>query len=189
MKRFFKDFESIDKFSLSLDYHQNELTCAHCSKNDQFISHGIVYKQRSMLESDKVGKRLFCSNRYGRTGCGRTFQLYIASEIPHLLYTGAQVFVFISALLANMTLVESYLKAIGKPDNDPRNAWRWLDKLNRKLTDYRVWVKVRTNHHSLQFKYLNTRFRHLLPTLAHLISKIPEGLCSYYQIHCQCTFI
>jgi len=32
MKRFYPDFESLNAFTLSLDYHQDELACAHCSK-------------------------------------------------------------------------------------------------------------------------------------------------------------
>ncbi len=82
MQRFFKDYDSINQFSLSLDFHQDKVKCSFCLKNDQLISHGNVYKQRSMSVKEKVGKRIFCSNRYGRSGCGRTFQLYIATEVP-----------------------------------------------------------------------------------------------------------
>ncbi|MDQ7050594.1 MAG: hypothetical protein Q9M92_14110 [Enterobacterales bacterium] len=58
MKRFYPDFCTINAFTLSLDYHQNELECAHCSKHDQFVSHGIIYKQRSSAFAEKVGKRI-----------------------------------------------------------------------------------------------------------------------------------
>ena len=55
MKQFYPDFESIHVFTLSLDFHQNELECAHCRQNDQFVSHGIIYKQRSGSFTEKVG--------------------------------------------------------------------------------------------------------------------------------------
>lgn len=98
MQKFYPDYDTIHRFTLSLDYHQNEVACLHCLKHDQFVSHGIIYKQRSMAVAEKVGKRLFCSNRSGRMGCGRTFQLYVASEVPSFRYGAAQLFVFISAL-------------------------------------------------------------------------------------------
>ncbi len=101
MQRFFEDFESIQQFTHSLNYHQNQLECSHCLKCDQFISHGIVFKQRSIDVKEPVGKRLFCSNLYGRSGCGRTFQLYVASEIPSFQYGAAPLIIFLASLLAS----------------------------------------------------------------------------------------
>ena len=63
MQRFFEDFESIKQFTRSLDYYQYKLECAHCLKNDQFVSHGIVYKQRSLTLSEPVGKRILPTGR------------------------------------------------------------------------------------------------------------------------------
>ncbi|MFQ3248044.1 MAG: hypothetical protein ACI9SP_004704 [Arenicella sp.] len=82
MQRFFDSFSIINLFTLSLDHHQNKTQCAHCLKNNQFISHGIIYKQTSIAERKPVGKRIICSNRYGRSGCGRTVQLYVSNRIP-----------------------------------------------------------------------------------------------------------
>lgn len=188
MKLFYPDFESIHRLTLSLDVHQNELQCAHCLKNDQFISHGIVYKQRSRTLAEKVGKRLFCSNRYGRQGCGRTVQLYVATEIPSLRYGAAQLFVFISALLAKLNIHEAYHHATGQ--FEPRNAWRWLKRLMFKLSDYRSFLRSRktvfskpdplpSSSHSLQ---------HLLPTFDRLFTSTHNG-CVDYQMARQRPFL
>ena len=168
MQRFFEDYESIKQFTLSLDYHQDQLECAHCLKNDQFVSHGIVYKQRSMTLSEPVGKRIFCSNRYGRSGCGRTVQLYVADEFPSFQYGAAVLFIFIVSLLANLTVPESYEKATGQSES--RNAWRWLNRLIRRLTDYRRFLKVRLDSISTQFKAHVRRLRILLPRLERLVA-------------------
>ncbi|MCF6263397.1 MAG: hypothetical protein L3J24_07420, partial [Xanthomonadales bacterium] len=125
MQRFFTDFESIDKFTLSLDFHQNKLECSHCLKNDQFISHGIIYKQRSIHQLEKVGKRIFCSNRYGHRGCGRTFQLYVSKQFPSFRYHAAHLLVFISSLLNQLPVKRAYFAATGQSSS--RNAWRWLN--------------------------------------------------------------
>ncbi len=179
MQRFFKDFESIDQFTLSLDYHQDKLECVHCSKHDQFVSHGIVYKQRSIAIKEPVGKRIFCSNRYGRSGCGRTFQLYIASEIPHFRYGAAHLFVFISCLLANLTIHESYQQASGPFES--RHAWRWLNKLMAKLGDYRTFLKKRIESLTSYFIPRTQQLKHLLPTLKRLLSNNLDCPLCHYQ--------
>lgn len=187
MQRFFEDFESIKQFTRSLDYYQDKLECAHCLKQDQFVSHGIVYKQRSMLLSEPVGKRIFCSNRYGRSGCGRTFQLYVASELPSFQYGTAHLFVFIASLLANMTVIKSYEKATGQSVS--RNAWRWINKLMCRLIDYRSVLRTRAETISTQFRAKARRLQVLLPTIAQLFSRLKEHPCAIYQLLSQSSFI
>ena len=186
MKRFYPDFESLNAFTLSFDYHQNELICAHCSKNDQFVSHGIIYKQRSSAFSEKVGKRIFCSNRYGRKGCGRTFQLFVASEIPCLRYGAAHLFIFITALLENSTICEAYHQATGQ--SEFRNAWRWLKKLMLNLSEYRHFLKTRTDNSINPFRSKSNHLKHCLPTLSRLFFKKNNG-CFNYQSSQQKAFL
>ena len=186
MQRFFTDFDAIDAFTLSLDYHQDKIECCHCSRNGQLVSHGIISKQRSIKVSEPVGKRVFCSNRYGRTGCGRTFQLYVASELPSFQYGAAPLVLFISLLLAHFTVSEAYQKATGQWDT--RNAWRWINKLIRKLGDYRCFLNTRTQSAANTFSSRVRRYQILLPTLAQLTA-YDNGACSSYQLITQYPFI
>ena len=185
MKRFYPNFNTIDAFTLSLDYHQNELECAHCSKHDQFVSHGIIYKQRSSSIAEKVGKRIFCSNRYGRNGCGHTFQLYTANEIPSFRYGAAHLFIFIAALIANQTISEAYIKATGHTEY--RNAWRWLSRLMLKLSEYRCFLKVRKDDSFDLPHSTSSSLKHLLPTLNRLFTSNING-CFDFQITQQQPF-
>ena len=186
MKRFYSDFNAINAFTHSLDCHQNELECAHCFKNDQFVSHGIIYKQRSSAIAEKVGKRIFCSNRYGRSGCGRTFQLYVANEIPAFRYGASHLFVFITALMANMNIVDAYHQATGQTET--RNAWRWLSKLMSQLSEYRSYLKSRTNNHIHPINSSSHYLKHLLPTFSQLFYAHHNG-CFYYQFNRQRAFL
>ncbi len=185
MKRFYTNFDTIDSFTLSLDFHQNELECTHCFKDDQFVSHGIIYKQRSSTFAEKVGKRIFCSNRYGRSGCGRTFQLYIANEIPHFRYGAAHLFVFIISLLANMNIPEAYHQATGQTES--RNGWRWVSRFMLKLSEYRSFLKVRCDNDINRFHLASNSLKHCLPTLARLFSLKNNG-CFNFQITLQRPF-
>ncbi len=187
MPRFFEDFSSIDKFTLSLDYHQDKTQCVHCLKNNQFVSHGIIYKQRSMTECVPVGKRLFCSNRYGRSGCGRTVPLLISSKIPRLHYSAAVVFVFISLLLARVCVTQAYQQATGQLE--ARNAWRWLTKLMRQLSTYRCTLMSRTHALATAPKCQSRQLCLLLPTLAQMSNSSTDCLCSSYQFNHQRAFL
>ncbi len=186
MKQFYPDFESINTFTLSLDYHSRELECKHCLKNDQFVSHGIIYKQRTCSFAEKVGKRIFCSNRAGRTGCGRTFQLYIAGEIPSHRYGTAHLFIFIMALIANQTISDAYIKATGQ--SEFRHAWHWLSRLMLKLSEYRHFLKARCDNYFKSPHSTPNSLKHLLPTFAQLFTSNNNG-CSNFQITQQQSFI
>ncbi len=187
MQRFFDDFDSIHQFTRSLDYHQDKLACAHCLKNDQWVSHGVVYKQRAIAVKAPVGKRIFCSNRYGRSGCGRTFQLYVASEFPSFQYGAAHLFVFITSLLLNLTVSDAYHKATAQ--FEPRNAWRWLKRLMRRLSEYRCFLKTRSGECSTPLVSKSGRLQCLLPTLARLFTTLSHCPCASYQFIQQNRFI
>jgi hypothetical protein len=184
MQRFFDTFSSIDLFTLSLDHHQDKTQCAHCLKNNQFISHGIIYKQTSIAERKPVGKRIICSNRYGRSGCGRTVQLYVSNRIPRLHYDASVVFAFISLLLAKVCVTQAYQQATGQ--FEARHAWRWLSKLMRQLSAYRGTLISRTN---AVIEHQSKRLRLLLPTLTQMIAQTNPSLCAFYQVNHQRAFM
>lgn len=187
MKRFYPDFDTLDRFTLALDYHQEQLECTHCLKCDQFVSHGIIYKQRSIAHCEAVGKRIFCSNRYGRSGCGRTFQLYVASEVPFFRYCAAHLFVFITSLLASFSVKQAYHSATGQ--STTRNAWRWLNRLTLNLSRFRVFLNHRIETSCNRFQARVRRFQILFPTLVQLSVHFKAQPCTGYQLVEQIAFI
>lgn len=172
MQRFFNDFEVINTFTLSLGFHKDRLECAHCSKPDQFVSHGIIYKQRSSTLAEKVGKRIFCSNRYGRRGCGRTFQLYVSNEVPTFRYGAAHLFVFIASVLAQYSVKKAYFAATGK--NSFRNAWRWINRLVKQMSTFRSFLKSRPKITTHLFQDNVQRFQVLLPPSGNSLSTLSQ---------------
>lgn len=187
MQRFFSDFESLERFTLSIDCLDQRLQCPHCSKSNHLISHGVLYRQRSMHEREAVGKRVFCSNRYQHTGCGRTVQLTVAGVLPKLRYGAAHLFVFVSSLLMNLSVTAAYRAATGQLA--ARNAWRWLEKLVRHLGDYRGLLNVQTEPIITEFRHRCRRLRLLLPTLKPLFSRRSECACAGIQLASQSAFI
>jgi len=187
MQQFYEDFETLDRFTLSLDYHRDKIECIHCAKRNQFVSHGIIYKQRSMSWREPVGKRIFCSDRHGRSGCGRTFQLYVANEIPSCHYSAARLWAFIAALLARQSVADAYQQATGQTES--RHAWRWINRLMRRLTDYRRFLKRPSGSIAPRPRSTTRRLHILLSTLEQLPATPDHCQCSSFQLQRQSAFI
>jgi len=184
---FFKDMGSLDLFTMALERHQDVLECKKCSKSNQFVSHGYVYKKHLQGDTRTVGKRIFCSDRYGRSGCGSTLRLYLAAELPALQYTATHLFIFLCALIDSASIQKAYEQATHT--ENPRNAYRWLDKCLHKLMDYRHFLNSRTEARSPLFKSRSKRLQLLLPTLQCLFVKTKFPACAAYQMNRQTCFV
>jgi hypothetical protein len=180
MHRFFPDFDSLDRFTLSLRCLDDKLRCPHCAKSHHLVSHGVVYKQRSMTEREAVGKRVLCSNRYQHKGCGRTLRLYVATVVPTLRYAVATVFAFVSALLLNASVCAAYHAATGQ--SEARHAWRWLHALHQRLSDFRTFVHTHGAPLRSAFDTRCRRLQLLLPTLHALCSLHATAPCAHFQL-------
>ena len=187
MDRFYPDIESLDAFTRSLDGLGETIRCAHCLRCNQMISHGFIYRQHTSIEKEAVGKRVFCSNRYGRSGCGRTHQLYVAHRFPFLRYGAAVLLIFLGSLLMGRSLADAYEAATGQVE--PRNAWRWIKRLMRNLSDFRCLLKTPLNSADTAPQRKNRRLSLLLSTLKPLLSQRPHDPCRHYQLLQQQAFI
>jgi len=131
MQIYFADLQAIERHTMQLDGEY----CPHCRQARQLISHGYIHKKRVQAAPERVGKRVFCSNRNQHTGCGRTLQLYLAATIRHLHHGASQVGAFILALITGSGIGHAYRVATGT--DTPRHAYRWLARIFPQLSHYR----------------------------------------------------
>ena len=63
-----------------------QLPCPHCKVVGALIRHGYLrgYDETSPQRKTVRARRLFCSNRYARRGCGRTVSVWLADKIRRL---------------------------------------------------------------------------------------------------------
>ena len=134
---YFSSLEHLHRFSLELGGTIQEVSCNYCFSSQDWVSHGFVYKKDFGGVSKPVGKRILCSNRGLKQGCGRTLRLHLAERTPRLHYSVIAVFVFMQALLS-MSIQQAYQKATGC-DCD-RNAYRWIQKLTANTTRHRTHI-------------------------------------------------
>jgi hypothetical protein len=186
MQKIYKDIAAIERFTSTLQSTPS-LQCQYCAKHAHFISHGFVYKQHSIALKEAVGKRIICCDRYGHQGCGRTYQLDIASKLPHQRYSATVLFLFISFILLGDSICSAYTQATKQ--GQTRNAWRWLKKLKTNLIHYRGALKVPITHIPLMNRAHFTHHRILLTTLAAMTSTGDECPCATFQLKQQIAFI
>lgn len=179
--------ETLHQFTLELDCHKDALQCSNCAACNAFVSHGFVYKKQHDGDKKPVGKRILCSNRYGKSGCGCTLRLYLAADIPTLQYACIHLFVFLSALITGLNIQQAYQKATGTLE--PRNAYRWLVKLDLQLAAYRGMLNPKRGQCADSFFSRSKRFQLLLPTLLALFSLLGNMPCTHYQLIQQTTFM
>jgi hypothetical protein len=179
MKLYFENVEQLDQFTKSLPLNREQVKCVNCGDRHQFVSHAFVHKKLNKGETITVGKRLFCSNRRQYTGCGATLRLYLAVQIPTLVYSTVQMTIFLNALLAYNSIQRAY-KAATNTD-DPRNAYRWLIKLKLKLVDYRSFLKKPSVPSMPTTKLTTRRLQVLLPIIQSIFLKYKDNPFSQYQ--------
>jgi hypothetical protein len=185
MPLFYSSLSAIEQKTAQLD----RLTCQHCHCSDQLVPHGFVYKKQLGGEPLAVGKRVFCSNRRQRSGCGRTMQLYLDSVIRGLHYAGTVVVAFMMALLAGASVGQAYGQATGAAD--PRHAWVWLTRLEAQLSCHRSVSHQVPLQDAVPpaFAWRPPRYSVLFTAWQMLLHSFASPLCSNYQRHTQRSLI
>ena len=187
MQIYYPTLEAIHEQTMQLDVTQ----CPYCEQIHQLISHGFIYKKQPGLgvDPEAVGKRVFCSNRNQRTGCGRTIQLYLNTTIRYLHHAGRTVMAFVLSLVAGVTIQNAYEQATGIAE--PRHAYRWLNRLCAQLSTYRSLPHRPPLQQAALLSAANrpVRLVSLLSTVKGLLERFGQPLWAGYQLQLQRPFL
>ncbi len=76
--------------------------CPHCNAVGTLIRHGFLrgYDEGDSQRKAVRARRVFCSNRHRRPGCGRTFSVWLADKIRRLSVTTHAVWRFLQRAVA-----------------------------------------------------------------------------------------
>lgn len=77
--------------------------CPHCKAVGTLIRHGFLYgfDDCNPLHKTLRARRIFCSNRNARPGCGRTFSVWAADKIRRLGLTTSTLWRFLQCAVAH----------------------------------------------------------------------------------------
>lgn len=186
MQSYYPSLEAIHQQTMQLQSEQ----CKHCGQTHQLVSHGFVRKKQALgREPQAVGKRVFCSNRYHRTGCGRTMQLVLDSSLRCMHYAGRAVVVFVLLLISGASIALAYMQATQA--QTPRHAYRWLQRLHAQMSVYRsLFHQPPLDQPAAPCSHPHSSRRSLLgSTFAALLARLEPPLCQAYQSQFQQAFL
>jgi hypothetical protein len=88
--------------------------CPWCGCTGTLVGHGFL-KGYAERESSRVvrGRRVLCSNRYRRPGCGRTFSILLANLLARFVVRTATLYGFVQAVVAGATRKAAWQAVVG----------------------------------------------------------------------------
>ncbi len=157
------------------------LLCPHCRRVGFLIMHGYLYGYGE-IDQIQRGRRIFCSNRNNRFGCGKTFSFLLAGCIRN--------FVIFAKLLSG------FLERL-RQGFCPAEAARKAGLTMSATTIYRLYKRFRLNQSRVRSYLLRLKAPPplcdtddpVIQTLTHLISVFKNCTVSRFQHHFQTSFL
>lgn len=172
------------EFCQWLPVKHEQVKCASCGLSKPLVRHDFIYKDRCSDAPRCVGKRLRCSPRSGRGGCGATVRLRLADELPQRQYGIAQLDAFLVALIIGGSIEAAYCNATGALS--ARNGFRWLKRLYHKLPCFRTYLGPGAAGAD-RVLARSARLSILLSTLQRVLERTQEPSLAAFQCHCQAS--
>lgn len=110
--------------------------CPHCRAVGTLIRHGYLrgYDEGDSQRKTVRARRIFCSNRHRRRGCGRTFSVWVADKIRRLSLTTRALWRFLkSAALGSIAAASRVVADCQRSDRTWQRIWKRFDLGQSKL--------------------------------------------------------
>ncbi len=104
--------------------------CPHCKVLGALIRHGFLrgYDEGNSQRKTVRARRIFCSNRNLRRGCGRTFSVWVADKIRRLSVTTHALWRFLQHAVADSIAAASRVVAdCRRSDRTWQRLWKRFD--------------------------------------------------------------
>ncbi len=113
-----------DEEWLAMAERLKQTPCPHCKVVGTLNRHGSLlgYDESSPQQRMVRARRVFCSNRQARRGCGRTFSVWAADKIRRLSLTTVALWRFLQAAVASGILAAEHAPMAGGASG-PGNAF------------------------------------------------------------------
>jgi hypothetical protein len=104
--------------------------CPHCRRVGMLVRHGFLrgFDDTSPRRKTVRARRIFCSNRRRRSGCGRTFSVWIASKIRGLGLTSRGLLAFLQRAVAGSLVAAIRDTTCPRSDRTLRRIWKRFDR-------------------------------------------------------------
>jgi len=155
--------------------------CPHCGRTGTLIGHGFLRGYAEWGSTQVVrGRRLFCSDRHRRPGCGRTFSVLMATVLAGFVVRTLMLFRFVEQVLSGLTR---------------KAAWQAVARGALSLSSgYRLWRRLKDEQGALRSRLCREcappacdHAEPLAALLGHLRAVVPAAGCLFagFQVHFQ----
>jgi hypothetical protein len=151
-----------------------QMPCPHCKAVGTLIRHGYLrgYDECSAQQKTVRARRIFCSNRHARHGCGRTFSVWGADKIRRLSLTTLALWRFLKAAVAGS--IAAAIRVVAdcrRSDRTWQRIWKRFDLGQSKI---RTALSARRPPPELPAE---PSCRPATQVLAHLQAAFPDANC------------
>lgn len=145
--------------------------CPHCQVVGTLIRHGFLYgfDESSPQRRTLRARRIFCSNRNARRGCGRTFSVWLADRIRRLSLTTSALWRFLQRAATGPLVAAIRVADCQLSDRSLQRLWKRFALAQCKL---RAALLERCPPPDLPAEH-----RPAAQVLAHLQAAFPNALC------------
>ena len=107
-----------------------QTSCPHCKAVGTLIRHGSLSAFDDSNPQRKVvrARRIFCSNRHRRRGCGRTFSVWIATKIRRLSLTTRTLWTFLRHAVVGTIADATHATNCPRSDRTLQRIWKRFDR-------------------------------------------------------------
>jgi hypothetical protein len=145
--------------------------CPHCNAVGALIRHGFLYgfDDSNPLRKTLRARRILCSNRHARPGCGRTFSVWAADKIRRLGLTTGPLWRFLLRAVADGILAAIRASNCHLSDRTLLRIWKRFNlgqcQIRTALFGFCPLPELPTEH------------RPAAHLLAHLQAAFPDAHC------------
>jgi hypothetical protein len=111
------------------------MPCPHCHAIGALNRHGCLYgfDESSPRERTLRARRVFCSNRNNRPGCGRTFSIGLVDKIRRLNLTAAALWQFLQYVVTGSILAAGRAVDCGLNERNWQRIWKRFHLAQSKI--------------------------------------------------------
>jgi hypothetical protein len=120
---------------IALAERLKQTPCPHCKVVGTLIRHGFLrgFDESNPQRQTVRARRIFCSNRHARRGCGRTVSVWLADKIRRLSLTTGCLWRFLKRAVAGSILAAIRAADCQRSDRTWQRVWKRFDQGQSKI--------------------------------------------------------
>lgn len=181
-KRFYRSKNDFQDLYFGL----KQISCPHCKYIGTLIMHGYLrgYDEKNYGKRIIRGRRIFCSNRFKKSGCGKTFSVFKSNIIKGFNITADSLWKFLKNISNGINKFKSFKDIALSFSNTT------IYRLYKRFKYQQTNIRTALSRIHLKSKTCSNK-NPVVQTILHLKLAFNHLPCpiSAYQIHFQKAFL